>query len=74
MEGVDDDEYLDMRFEPSEASAEAIAGVLGVETPERYTVSGLGRIFPSTIDSEEFTPLDTALARGLIEIIRDIES
>ena len=71
-----DDEYLDSRFENYERlETEDIAKAVGADAfPERYTVVGLGRMFPSAIDSEEFTPLDTDRARELIALIRDIES
>ena len=71
-----DDEYLDSRFENYERlETEDIAKAVGAEVvPERYTVVGLGRMFPSAIDAEDFTSLDTDRARELIALIRDIES
>ena len=71
-----DDEYLDSRFENYEhLETEDIAKAVGADVvPERYTVVGLGRMFPSVIDEEDFTPLDTDRVRELIALIRDIES
>ena len=71
-----DDEYLDSRFENYEhLETEDIAKAVGADVvPERYTVMGLGRMFPSVIDAEDFTPLDTDRVRELIALIRDIES
>ena len=71
-----DDEYLDSRFENYEhLETEDIAKAVGADVvPERYTVVGLGRMFPSAIGAEDFTPLDTDRARELIALIRDIES
>ena len=71
-----DDEYLDSRFENYEhLETEDIAKAVGADVvPERYTVVGLGRMFPSVIDAEDFTPLDTDRVRELIALIRDIES
>lgn len=71
-----DDEYLDSRFENYEhLETEDIAKAVGADVvPERYTVVGLGRMFPSAIDAEDFTPLDTDRVRELIALIRDIES
>ena len=66
---------VDMRFEPySDIDAEDIAQAVGQEVPERYTLIGVGRMFPQAIDSDTFVPLDTDRARELIQIIRDIES
>ena len=71
----DDDEYLDGRFEDyQDIDAEDIAQAVGQEVPERYTLIGVGRMFPQAIDSDTFVPLDTDRARELIQIIRDIES
>ena len=71
-----DDEYIDSRFENYEhLETEDIAKAVGADVfPERYTVVGLGRMFPSAIDAEDFTPLDTDRVRELIALIRDIES
>ena len=71
-----DDEYLDSRFENYEhLETEDIAKAVGADVvPERYTVVELGRMFPSAIDAEDFTPLDTDRVRELIALIRDIES
>ena len=71
-----DDEYLESRFENYEhLETEDIAKAVGADVfPERYTVVGLGRMFPSAIDAEDFTPLDTDRVRELIALIRDIES
>ena len=71
-----DDEYIDSRFENYEhLETEDIAKAVGADVvPERYTVVELGRMFPSVIDAEYFTPLDTDRARELIALIRDIES
>ena len=71
-----DDEYIDSRFENYEhLETEDIAKAVGADVvPERYTVVGLGRMFPSVIDAEDFTPLDTDRVRELIALIRDIES
>ena len=71
-----DDEYLDSRFENYEhLETEDIAKAVGADVvPERYTVVGLGRMFPSVIDAEDFTPLDTDRVREIIAFIRDIES
>ena len=71
-----DDEYLDSRFENYERlETEDIAKAVGADVvPERYTVVALGRMFPSAIDAEDFTPLDTDRVRELIALIRDIES
>lgn len=71
-----DDEYLDSRFENYEhLETEDIAKAVGADVvPERYTVVALGRMFPSAIDAEDFTPLDTDRVRELIALIRDIES
>ncbi len=71
-----DDEYIDSRFENYEhLETEDIAKAVGADVvPERYTVVGLGRMFPSVIDEEDFTPLDTDRVRELIALIRDIES
>lgn len=71
-----DDEYLDSRFENYEhLETEDIAKAVGADVvPERYTVAALGRMFPSAIDAEDFTPLDTDRVRELIALIRDIES
>ena len=71
-----DDEYLDSRFENYEhLETEDIAKAVGAGVaPERYTVVGLGRMFPGAIDAEDFTPLDTDRVRELIALIRDIES
>ena len=71
-----DDEYIDSRFENYEHLAtEDIAKAVGADVvPERYTVVALGRMFPSAIDAEDFTPLDTDRVRELSALIRDIES
>ena len=71
-----DDEYLDSRFENYEhLETEDIAKAVGADVvPERYTVVALGRMFPSAIDAEDFTPLDTDRVRELIALIRDTES
>ena len=71
-----DDEYIDSRFENYEhLETEDIAKAVGADVvPERYTVVELGRMFPSVIDAEDFTPLDTDRVRELIALIRDIES
>ena len=71
-----DDEYIDSRFENYEhLETEDIAKAVGADViPERYTVAALGRMFPSVIDAEDFTPLDTDRVRELIALIRDIES
>ena len=71
-----DDEYLDSRFENYEhLETEDIAKAVGADVvPERYTIVSLGRMFPSAIDAEDFTPLDTDRVRELIALIRDIES
>ncbi len=71
-----DDEYIDSRFENYEhLETEDIAKAVGADVvPERYTVVALGRMFPSVIDAEDFTPLDTDRVRELIALIRDIES
>ena len=71
-----DDEYLDSRFENYEQlETEDIAKAVGADVvPERYTVVALGRMFPSAIDAEDFTPLDTDRVRELIALIRDTES
>ena len=71
-----DDEYIDSRFENYEhLETEDIAKAVGADVvPERYTVVELGRMFPSVIDAEGFTPLDTDRVRELIALIRDIES
>ena len=71
-----DDEYIDSRFENYEhLETEDIAKAVGADVvPERYTVVDLGRMFPSVIDAEDFTPLDTDRVRELIALIRDIES
>ena len=71
-----DDEYIDSRFENYEhLETEDIAKAVGADVvPERYTVVALGRMFPSAIDAEDFTPLDTDRVRELIALIRDIES
>ena len=54
---------------------EDIAKAVGADVvPERYTVVALGRMFPSAIDAEDFTPLDTDRVRELFALIRDIES
>ncbi len=70
------DEYIDSRFENYEhLETEDIAKAVGADViPERYTVVELGRMFPSVIDAEDFTPLDTDRVRELIALIRDIES
>ena len=71
-----DDEYIDSRFENYEhLETEDIAKAVGADVvPERYTVVALGRMFPSAIDAEDFTPLDTDRVRELSALIRDIES
>ena len=71
-----DDEYLESRFANYEhLETEDIAKAVGADVaPERYTVVELGRMFPSVIDAEDFTPLDTDRVRELIALIRDIES
>ena len=71
-----DDEYIDSRFKNYEhLETEDIAKAVGADVvPERYTVVELGRMFPSVIDAEDFTPLDTDRVRELIALIRDIES
>ena len=73
---IGDDEYIDSRFENYEhLETEDIAKAVGADVvPERYTVVALGRMFPSAIDAEDFTPLDTDRVRELIALIRDIES
>ena len=73
---IGDDEYLDSRFENYERlETEDIAKAVGADVvPERYTVVALGRMFPSAIDAEDFTPLDTDRVRELFALIRDIES
>lgn len=70
-----DDEYIDSRFENYEhLETEDIAKAVGADVvPERYTVVALGRMFPSAIDAEDFTPLDTDRVRELSALIRDIE-
>ena len=76
VSNVWDDEYLDSRFENYERlETEDIAKAVGADVvPERYTVVVLGRMFPSAIDAEDFTPLDTDRVRELFALIRDIES
>jgi hypothetical protein len=64
-------EYLDMRFEPfRDIPTEDIAAKLGVEEPERYTVSGIGRMFPRAL--EGLTILDGA--QQYVDIIIAAES
>lgn len=72
---IDDDEYLDSRFEPyDDIDVEEIALAVGTEVPERYTITGLGRMFPHAINDPGFTPLDTDEVRALIARIREVEA
>lgn len=60
VDQISDDEYIEGRFEEYRThSADDIAATLGVETPARYELIGIGRVFlralggTTLIDSEE---------------------
>lgn len=65
------DEYLDMRFEQfRDITTEDIAAKLGQEVPARYTLSGIGRMFPRALDG--LTLIDGA--QQYVDIILAAES
>lgn len=70
---VPDEEYLDSRFEEySSLDTEDIARAIGVEAPERYMLTSLGRIFPQAL--EGLTLIDSDAVRAAVKAIRAVES
>lgn len=72
LENIDDEEYIDSRFEcQNELTTEEIADALGEPAPARYAVTGVGRIWPAP---EGFTPLDSDEVREALAAIDHFEN
>ncbi|WNN95099.1 hypothetical protein SEA_MAGRITTE_148 [Microbacterium phage Magritte] len=73
VEDIDQDEYIDARYEEyGPLDTDVIAATLGVEAPARYTIEGLGRIFPRALEGIEL--IDSEEVRAAVAAINAVEA